>query len=32
MGIVHKTLDFFMGKNTPTRKRFIIKNLRSDVI
>jgi topoisomerase-4 subunit B len=32
MGIVHKTLEFFMGKNTPTRKSFIIKNLDPAVI
>lgn len=32
MGIVHKTLEFFMGKNTPTRKSFIVKNLDPAVI
>ncbi|MBN1699469.1 MAG: type IIA DNA topoisomerase subunit B [Spirochaetales bacterium] len=32
LGKVHKILEFFMGKNTPERKRFIIKNLNMDVI
>jgi topoisomerase IV subunit B len=32
MGIVQKTLEFFMGKNTPTRKSFIVKNLDPAVI
>jgi DNA gyrase/topoisomerase IV subunit B len=32
MGNVHKTLEFFMGKNTPTRKSFIVKNLDPEVI
>ncbi len=32
MGKVHKVLEFFMGKNTPERKAFIIKNLRMDVV
>jgi topoisomerase-4 subunit B len=32
MGKVHKVLEFFMGKNTPERKAFIIKNLRTDVV
>jgi topoisomerase IV subunit B len=27
VGAVHKTLEFFMGKNTPERKSFIVKNL-----
>jgi len=29
---VSKTLDFFMGKNTPERKQFIVDNLITDVI
>jgi DNA gyrase/topoisomerase IV subunit B len=32
MGLVHKTLEFFMGKNTPARKTFIVKNLDPAVI
>jgi hypothetical protein len=28
---VGKTLDFFMGKNTPARKDFIVDNLLTDV-
>jgi len=32
MGEVTKALDFFMGKNTPERKAFIVENLISDVI
>ena len=32
MGVVQKTLEFFMGKNTPTRKAFIMKNLNPEVI
>jgi topoisomerase-4 subunit B len=32
LGKVHKILEFFMGKNTPDRKKFIIKNLRMDVL
>jgi len=31
MGEVRKCLGFFMGKNTPARKAFIVKNLKSDV-
>ena len=27
MGEVHKALDFYMGKNTPTRKEFIVANM-----
>jgi hypothetical protein len=29
---VGKTLEFFMGKNTPERRDFIIANLQTDVI
>ena len=32
MGEVTKALDFFMGKNTPKRKEFIIDNLVTDVL
>jgi topoisomerase-4 subunit B len=32
LGRVHKILEFFMGKNTPERKKFIIKNLTMDVL
>jgi topoisomerase-4 subunit B len=32
MGEVKKSLDFFMGKNTPERKNFIVKNLISDLV
>jgi len=32
MGEVHRTLDFLMGKNTPTRREFIVKNLKVDVV
>ena len=32
MGTAHKTLEFFMGKNTPVRKKFIIDNLKSEVV
>jgi topoisomerase-4 subunit B len=28
---VSKTLDFFMGKNTPARRDFIVDNLLTDV-
>lgn len=31
MGEVAKALDFFMGKNTPQRKEFIVKNLIDDI-
>ncbi len=31
IGEVGKCLEFFMGKNTPTRKEFIMKNLISDL-
>ncbi len=31
IGEVNKTLDFFMGKNTPARKDFIVDNLLTDV-
>ena len=32
MGEVQKSLDFFMGKNTPARKDFIVENLATDVL
>ena len=32
MGEVQKSLDFFMGKNTPQRKDFIVDNLATDVL
>ncbi len=32
MGEVEKSLDFFMGKNTPQRKEFIVENLATDVL
>ncbi len=32
MGEVEKSLDFFMGKNTPERRSFIIDNLATDVL
>jgi topoisomerase-4 subunit B len=32
IGKVHKVLEFLMGKNTPERKKFIIRNLKMDVI
>ena len=32
MGEVEKSLDFFMGKNTPQRKDFIVENLTTDVL
>lgn len=32
MGEVKKSLDFFMGKNTPERKDFIIDNLVTDIV
>jgi DNA gyrase/topoisomerase IV subunit B len=32
MGEVQKSLDFFMGKNTPARKDFIVENLRTEVL
>jgi topoisomerase-4 subunit B len=31
MGDVKKALDFYMGKNTPARKEFIVENLISDI-
>ena len=31
IGEVGKTLDFFMGKNTPARRDFIVENLLTDV-
>lgn len=32
MGQVEKSLDFFMGKNTPARKDFIVENLSTEVL
>ena len=32
MGEVVKSLDFFMGKNTPSRKDFIVENLSTEVL
>ncbi len=32
MGEVEKSLDFFMGKNTPQRRDFIVENLMTDVV
>jgi len=32
MGEVQKSLDFFMGKNTPARKDFIVENLSTEVL
>ncbi|MBN2536310.1 MAG: type IIA DNA topoisomerase subunit B [Spirochaetales bacterium] len=32
IGRVHSVLEFLMGKNTPERKKFIIRNLKMDVI
>jgi topoisomerase-4 subunit B len=32
LGEVAKCLDFFMGKNTPQRKEFIVKNLVTDLV
>ena len=32
IGQVGKVLDFFMGKNTPERKEFIVKNLVTDLV
>jgi topoisomerase-4 subunit B len=32
LGEVGKLLDFFMGKNTPARKSFIVENLATDVV
>jgi topoisomerase-4 subunit B len=31
MGAVAKALDFYMGKNTPARKDYIIENLIADI-
>ncbi|MCK5799555.1 MAG: type IIA DNA topoisomerase subunit B [Deltaproteobacteria bacterium] len=31
IGEINKTLDFFMGKNTPARKKFIVENLVTDL-
>jgi len=31
MGDVKRALEFFMGKNTPARKEFIIENLIADI-
>lgn len=32
MGEVEKSLEFFMGKNTPARRDFIVENLATDVL
>ena len=32
MAGVHRTLEFLMGKNTPERKKFIVNNLRVEVL
>ena len=32
LGEVGRCLDFFMGKNTPQRKAFIVENLSADVL
>ena len=32
MAGVHRTLEFLMGKNTPERKKFIVNNLRIEVL
>lgn len=32
MGEVEKSLEFFMGKNTPARREFIVENLATDVL
>jgi DNA gyrase/topoisomerase IV subunit B len=32
LGEVGKCLDFFMGKNTPERKQFIVENLATNVV
>jgi DNA gyrase/topoisomerase IV subunit B len=32
MGGVRKTLEFLMGKNTPERRKFIVNNLRVEVL
>jgi hypothetical protein len=32
MGEVVRSLEFFMGKNTPERRDFIIDNLATDVL
>ena len=32
LGEVGKCLDFFMGKNTPERKSFVVDNLISDIV
>jgi topoisomerase-4 subunit B len=32
MGGVEKSLDFFMGKNSPERREFIVENLATDVL
>jgi topoisomerase-4 subunit B len=31
VGDIHKTLEFFMGKNTPERRKFIVNNLIDDI-
>jgi topoisomerase-4 subunit B len=32
LGEVSKVLEFFMGKNTPERKKFIVQNLATNVV
>jgi hypothetical protein len=32
MGEVKRALEFFMGKNTPKRKQYIIDNLITDAV
>jgi topoisomerase IV subunit B len=32
MSAVHKVLEFVMGKNTPARRKFIVNNLKADVV
>jgi len=32
MGGVRRTLEFLMGKNTPERRKFIVNNLRVEVL
>ena len=32
MGGVRHTLEFLMGKNTPERRKFIVNNLRVEVL
>ena len=32
IGEIARSLDFFMGKNTPERRAFIVENLTTDVV